>query len=148
MNLKVLGLVPKTPVGPAGYKLVDECGKRTPWCRQGQTVEESGSEGWLLCRNDHRIAGGLVWKKTSMSLQGEGCHVGLTFGGRRGISLPLEASWLGRRVVELGHHRRGICGTLTQAVVGTYCTNLEVFGVTCNAMTLALRLSSSLISLI
>ncbi len=42
-------------MGPAGCRLVDGCGKQTPWCRRGQTVEGSGSEGWVMCRSGHRL---------------------------------------------------------------------------------------------
>ncbi len=68
-------------MGPAGYELVDGCGKQTPWCRRSQTVEGSGSGGWVLCRSGRRIVDGLVWKLTTRSLPGEGCHVELCFGG-------------------------------------------------------------------
>ncbi len=38
----------------------------------------------MLWGSGHKIVGGLVWKQTMRSLQGEGCHVELNFGGSRG----------------------------------------------------------------
>ncbi len=90
----MLGLVRKMPVGLLGTNWsTDGSGKRTPWCRQaGQTVEESGSEGCAMCRSGHKIAGRLVWKKTTRSLQGEGCHVGLNLGWRESRSRYILAA--------------------------------------------------------
>ena len=105
-------MVPKAPVGTAGYELADGGGWRMPWCRRVRIVGGRRSWGWVLCRSGRRISGGLVWMKTMLSLQEGECHVGPNFGGSRGTSWKLGANWRRRRVAEWGRHRKGICGAL------------------------------------